>query len=589
MSTPGRYKAHEIDAMRIEDSLPMAKWVCPDAPCNYRLSDSFIGKLFSHCSIIEKKKSMATVLAPVTFTAKTLHIRTTGKVINLGSPFLYDGAYVTFNGHVLHGNWDPALLPAGRPLEQLVKDSEFEYYIQRVMFGDYHLFTPEILKSDLDLLRSVTSTSPGMIGSSNPPGPGPYFGIEPAFFAAAASVAPSSAASGGSQSPRDPSPPAAGGLHPSASVRAHSPADLSSAMSDSARSLSSAGSNDELILWPPPPSKISKAPQERPEAVSPQPLRRSERISRGPAGGYTTPLPSTPQFEPLTLPDRSVSPPKRSDVQYARQGGPSNIFSPHPTDIFGRRVTEIPSLMPRVPVEQAYHGKYTIPGRSREIQQFNIPEGWGGHARTVSMPNFPMSSGQSPTAMMPTRTYHDTHDEIASIIEAEYGHAPAENRLELPPRRHSIAKSNVTMGGMNDTTKLAQNLAPTSPGFAPTSPGFAPTSPPPYNMSPMSVARGSNSVESAGPQGAVYATYEEFHLRDTDSGDEARTQSFAETLRDVKQATRISARTAINSSRTYREARTKLEELDQELIYLMEAKFQALKEKRDAGGFPADH
>jgi hypothetical protein len=105
----------------------------------------------------------------------------------------------------------------------------------------------------------------------------------------------------------------------------------------------------------------------------------------------------------------------------------------------------------------------------------------------------------------------------------------------------------------------------------------------------MSAARGSNSVEPAGPQGAVYATYEEFHLRDTDSGDEARTQSFAETLQDVKQATRISARTAINSSRTYREARTKLEELDQELIYLIEAKFQALEEKRDAGGFPADH
>ncbi|KFY45261.1 hypothetical protein V495_03065 [Pseudogymnoascus sp. VKM F-4514 (FW-929)] len=51
--------------------------------------------------------------------------------------------------------------------------------------------------------------------------------------------------------PMDPSPPASGGPHPSTSVRARSSASLSSAVPSPGRSLSSAASDDELILWHP--------------------------------------------------------------------------------------------------------------------------------------------------------------------------------------------------------------------------------------------------------------------------------------------------------------------------------------------------
>jgi hypothetical protein len=176
-----RHKVAQINALAVLDCELFEPFTGPAAPIETRISDCFLGKLFAYCAIVRGRKFLTTELARISFTAKSMKIRTTGKAIGLGNAFVYKGKYVTFCGYVLRGEWQLDL-EVGLPLESLVEDQEFRQWIQRSFAGDFAAFTPEVLGIDIPLISSITSPDAGMIGSPARAYMGPYFGVPVALF-----------------------------------------------------------------------------------------------------------------------------------------------------------------------------------------------------------------------------------------------------------------------------------------------------------------------------------------------------------------------------------------------------------------------
>ncbi|OBT58257.1 hypothetical protein VE04_01552 [Pseudogymnoascus sp. 24MN13] len=163
-TTPTRFTAAQINGMPMEDCELFEPFTCPVTPVEWRISDCFLGKIYAYCAIVRSRKFLTTKLAPITFTKKSMTIRTTGKVIGLGNAFIYKGKYVTFCGYVLRGAWQLDL-EVGLPLESLVEDADFQQWIRRSFAGDFAAFTPEVLRTNIPLITSITSPDAGMIGS----------------------------------------------------------------------------------------------------------------------------------------------------------------------------------------------------------------------------------------------------------------------------------------------------------------------------------------------------------------------------------------------------------------------------------------
>lgn len=180
-TTPTRFTAAQINGMPMEDCELFEPFTCPVTPVEWRISDCFLGKIYAYCAIVRSRKFLTTELAPITFTKKSMTIRTTGKVIGLGNAFIYKGKYVTFCGYVLRGAWQLDL-EVGLPLESLVEDADFQQWIRRSFAGDFAAFTPEVLRTDIPLITSITSPDAGMIGNPARAYMGPYFGVRRALF-----------------------------------------------------------------------------------------------------------------------------------------------------------------------------------------------------------------------------------------------------------------------------------------------------------------------------------------------------------------------------------------------------------------------
>ncbi|KFZ00050.1 hypothetical protein V498_00326 [Pseudogymnoascus sp. VKM F-4517 (FW-2822)] len=360
-------------------------------------------------------------------------IRATGKVVGLGSPFVYQGKFVPFAGHVLRGE-STLDLEIGSPLEVLVHDPDFQDWIKRSWAGYFAAFTEEVIGNDVALLRSLTSPAAGCIGSSRPPAPWPHFGVPLARFSNAAVAASSAAAASAF-----PAPPVA-----SSSAAAAFPGDSVAPVASS----------------------------------SPAAPAASATALPGDSAAPATALPDS--FENMSHRPRETA--DDDDEDDSRLGAP-------------------------------------IPLSSNQI-----PAGWGGHGRTISMPaSLPQGF------MAPTR--HTSQGSFSAAVETT---DDDDTIMPLPDR----ARSNSTMGGMTDYSGSAGDRRRLNQGYTPTSPSpsmLQPRSqiPSPNFSSGSRMDLGSNS-SYVNPRGGTYGAPREDSgetFRDNNSTDSIRRQD-GEDFRD---------------------------------------------------------
>lgn len=148
-----------------------------------------------------------------------------------------------------------------------------------------------------------------------------------------------------------------------------------------------------------------------------------------------------------------------------------------------------------------------------------IPPGWGGHNRTVSMPNFPAQSGFEP----PTRPYvAPSNEEIAELIRNQY-RSPTPPALEerlraleiLGARTNKSDTSRTTMysdyvksgGRPAENPYTATSPSPSAPSFRmDTSSEFHGTEPAIPTGAPTSAAEASNTIFEGMVDNAISAT-----------------------------------------------------------------------------------
>ena len=149
---------------------------------NNRLDDQLLGRGYVR-AILDKKPRSFGPTAPINFVPKGNVLRQKGKVVGLGNPFLFQGQFAVMLSVTLHGEAS-FHAPPGPDLANLCDQLEFVQWFRRLDAGLYAAFTPEVCRDHPELMHSVTSPlTQDSIGSSNPPGPPPYFGYDPALFA----------------------------------------------------------------------------------------------------------------------------------------------------------------------------------------------------------------------------------------------------------------------------------------------------------------------------------------------------------------------------------------------------------------------
>ncbi|KFY90413.1 hypothetical protein V500_05183 [Pseudogymnoascus sp. VKM F-4518 (FW-2643)] len=495
-TTPIRYKAADINAMPIQDCLPFEPFDCPDEPIQSRISDYLLGKLFSYCSIIYNRKNMTAELAPISFTAKSMRIRTTGNAIGIGNAFVYQGKYVTFSGFVLRGNWAMDL-PVGLSLEYLVDDADFQDWIQRSWSGDFAAFTLPVIGTDAALLESITSTEPGMIGSRALTAMGPYFGVVRARNMAAGPPTQPPVSSAPTEQQPDPSAAASASSNPSAAA---------TSLSTQQPPLSSTSAEPTIPTTPAAPIISSTSPAEPTSPATPT--------------APTMSFPMTRSRSEQVLPT-PYSPDRVRGVDFTEEDEDE-----------AERILQ--NLLARTPV----------------------PEGWSSsHSRSVSMPNWYFAGSHLAGFQIPTRNTRNTsNDEIHGLIEEQYGPTSRDEDRLMPPAKTTKSNSNTSMGGMttysNDSAESA--LRYRNQPYVPTSPSFGSVRLP----SPMSVARktgsidgrASNSVES---KSAAIDFADEYEGRDTDSANDARDADFTDAYERYIVATRAICKLAKKTTDVY--------------------------------------
>ncbi|KFY34135.1 hypothetical protein V494_07029 [Pseudogymnoascus sp. VKM F-4513 (FW-928)] len=448
-----RYRVNQINSLVLEDPPPFDAFRNPTLLIPHRISDCFLGKIYAYCSIIIGRKALAAELAPISFTAKSMRLRTTGLAIGQGHAFVYQGKYTSLSGHVLRGSWTLDL-EVGPPLETLVEDAEFQDWIQRSFNGDFAAFTPLVIGSNHALLFSVTSPNPGEIGSTTPPAAGPYFGVPDDFFLPAAPVLelPDPEMAPAAQSPRrsistSPSENSfTGSLRPT-SPRGESPSENS--FTDSpGRPISTSSPRGRM------PPQSPRSPRERMLQSPRQPLPTSPREER--------PSPPTSSRE-----ERPSSSRHSAAAPYMTRSASDNIT---PAGTFS---TSLPTAGPFAGAFE--HSSLPRRGRSPEVKdeyddyyngspephrgintlsRFPAPEGWSGHGRTVSMPTF--GAGEyEPAASFTPPTRSTAFDEVSALINERYGPAagsgygPAASNTLVPPTNSERPSSNASMTGMS--------------------------------------------------------------------------------------------------------------------------------------------
>ncbi|KFY17654.1 hypothetical protein V492_00505 [Pseudogymnoascus sp. VKM F-4246] len=467
-----RYRINQINSLVLEDPPPFDPFQCPIIAVPHRISDCFLGKIYAYCSIIIGRKALAAELAPISFTAKSMRLRTTGLAIGQGHAFVYQGKYTSLSGHVLRGSWTLDL-EVGPPLETLVEDAEFQDWIQRSFNGDFAAFTPLVIGSNHALLFSVTSPNPGEIGSTTPPAAGPYFGVPDDFFLPAAPVLelpdPEMALPAAPQSPRRSISTSPSENFFTWSLRPASPRE------------------ERMSLQSPGPISSSPPPEERMPLQSPRPISTSPpREERMPLQSPRQPLPMSHREElpsptlgqspgrPISITssrEESLSPSESSAAAPHMTRSVSNVL-PTPAETFS---TSLPttgrfaggfehfSLPQRGRSPEVKHDDddyYSVtpsPERRRGINRFPAPEGWSGHGRTVSMPTFGAREYE-PAASFTPPTRSTPFNEASALIDERYGpaevkvedeHGPAASNTLVPPTNNERPGSNTSMTGMS--------------------------------------------------------------------------------------------------------------------------------------------
>ncbi|KFY28515.1 hypothetical protein V491_00426 [Pseudogymnoascus sp. VKM F-3775] len=591
-----RYRATEINSLPIEDCEPFKPFDYPTQPIQHRISDSYLGKLYASCAIFKGRRFLASEMAPITFTAKSLNIRSTGKVIGLGNAFVYDGKYVTLSGHVLRGEWT----------------RDLEGWVERSLAGDYAAFNTLVLGTDRMLLHSITSPNNGAIGSALPPVPGPYFGVPPErFLPAGPALDPFITTASGRESPAGPiysefedlAGPARGDFSGYSRTRRKSEDFGGYSPVRSTR-----GESEELGGYSPERSTHNEFEdlggpiRGTSEDLGGYSLARSTHGTSedvgGPIrgnsddfGGYSPARPLSEElghYPPLGDPSESDGylgyprePFIKLDVSSLAR---PDYYSPTPDRAYfsspARPLAspsperQYSSSPPRPPTIQRSISNSHRPFRSMhdlisgndddikvESPPCNpIPDGWSGHNRVISLPNFPTTESPvaSPRFILPTRNILDS--EISNLIENEYGSPQGEELLV--PRVEVQEGSNASMAGISDTTaERNRNFI-----YVPTSPSFR------GQASPMSVVRSARAID--------FATYADYEARDTDSANGARQVEFNNAFNDAIAATRIACRRA-RRALDLDVVEARIEELNRALKHIIVEEFEAIRELRE--------
>ncbi|KFY77121.1 hypothetical protein V499_03418 [Pseudogymnoascus sp. VKM F-103] len=229
------------------------------------------------------------------------------------------------------------------------------------------------------------------------------------------------------------------------------------------------------------------------------------------------------------------------------------------------------------------------------------PVGWGGHNRAVSMPSFAAGFSEPLPAGFFAPTRNTLRDEISSLIDAEFGPAPREDRIKdktspwddgLAPPAAEKATSNVSMSGMTNTTSsteqfrraLEQDYVPTSPSFSGLD--LPAAEHPSREPSPMSIAHRSNSVDdgsnTAGPyEGTSVVDFadEEYDARDTESADNARDARFQDAYNRAISAAREACRLA-KRTLNLDVAERRMDDLNRGLTDIINEEYESINELR---------